>query len=316
MERVTDDMVRTWLAWARNFGEVVAWRVGSGSGRRFRVRLPAGITKDGAPFRPREGFLDITGHDGADVVPAELMLTAREALIFGMGCAVGRTAALAGECPAWRAEDWTPAERAAFVERREEARAADRADLEREALEREEARLRRAEAFRRRREQGGSSARAPDNPVIMRGVPKMKEMEMDTAAAAEAIRGGGRVKVTIGTGEEDPVLEVYADDGMVMSTAVAGWSAGAVEPVCTLDSNYLTEHLLADRELELIAPAPVWTLEAGEEVAGVFKRDDGALVVQISRNGGRSPLDIAAGETACREVCEFIETNGYGWRKA
>lgn len=139
---------------------------------------------------------------------------------------------------------------------------------------------------------------------------------MDKAAAAEAIRAGGRVKVTVGAGEEDPVLEVYVYDGMVMSTAVAGWSAGACEPVCALGSDYLTDHLLANRELELIEAPPVWTLKDGETVAGVFRQEDGALVVQVEDATGRGPLDIAAGETACREVREFIETNGYGWRKA
>lgn len=148
--RVTDEMVRGWLVWARNYGEVVAYAVGSGAARRFRVRLPAGITANGQPFRPREGLFDITGHDVGDVVPSELMLTAREALVFGYGCAVGRTAALAGERPEW-CDGWTPEARAEFEGRREEARAANAADLEREAAEREAERLRRVAEYRRRR---------------------------------------------------------------------------------------------------------------------------------------------------------------------
>lgn len=163
--RVTDEMVRGWLAWARNFGEVVSYRAGSGSGRRFRVRVTPGITINGDPFRPKEGILDLTGHDAGDVVPAELMLTAREALLFGMGCAVGRTAALADREHEWqrqREEAWTPAERAAFVERRQAVRASDQEELARDAAEREAERQRRSAEHRRRRDgvrqlEGGAS---------------------------------------------------------------------------------------------------------------------------------------------------------------
>src|SRR4051812_23991071 len=97
-KRVTDSMVGDWLIWARNFGEIVAYNDGrgpykyarKGESRRFRIRLTPGVTRDGTPFRPKEGILDIFGHGPENVVPSELMLTAREALVFGMGCAAGR----------------------------------------------------------------------------------------------------------------------------------------------------------------------------------------------------------------------------------
>jgi hypothetical protein len=149
--RVTDEMVEKWLVWARNFGEVVAYRVGSGQARRFRVRLPAGITRDGAPCRPRQGMLDILGHETGDVVPTELMLTAREALVFAYGCAAGRAARLAGDCPMWF-EPWSPEAREQFEANRQEVVEANLADLEREAAAREAARLRRMAEHRRRRE--------------------------------------------------------------------------------------------------------------------------------------------------------------------
>lgn len=148
--RVTDEMVRSWLVWTRNFGEIVAFHVGEGAGRRFRVRLPAGVTSNGDPFRQRGGILDITGHGVDDVVPSELLFTAREALAFGFGCAVGRTAALASERPKW-CEGWTPEARAEFERRREAAREEDQAAKDREAAEREAERQRRMADYRRRK---------------------------------------------------------------------------------------------------------------------------------------------------------------------
>lgn len=151
MSRVTDEMVRSWLVWARNFEEVVAYRIGKGDRRRFRVRVPPGVTKNGHPFREKGGMLDIMGHAVEDVVPTELMFTAREALAFGMGCAAGRAAALAGSDREWLPE-WPQEDRAAFVHCREEARAADAADVERERAERVAERERRGAEYRRRRE--------------------------------------------------------------------------------------------------------------------------------------------------------------------
>jgi hypothetical protein len=163
--RVRDALVQPWLTWARNFGEVVAWQTTPGAGRRFRVRVTPGITHDGMPYRPKGGILDLRGHGPEDVVPAELMLTAREALVFGMGCAVGRTAALVGE-HAWqevRREEWTVAERAEFRRRRDDARREEEAYREREAAEHEAARLRWVEEHRRRRAAGERPMIAPSD---------------------------------------------------------------------------------------------------------------------------------------------------------
>lgn len=148
--RVTDEMVGRWLVWTRNYGEVVSYRTGSGRGRRFRVRVAPGVTRNGQPFRPKQAILDLLGHEPADVVPTELMLTAREALVFAMGCAAGRAAALAGHSESW-AEEWPPEAREAFVAWREEAIKADREESERERAEREAERLRAVAEYRRRK---------------------------------------------------------------------------------------------------------------------------------------------------------------------
>lgn len=150
-ERVTDEMVRSWFAWAQNFGEVVGCRIGDGAGRRFRVRLPAGVTRNGAPFRPRVGMLDITGHSEDDVVPAELLFTAREALAFAYGCAAARAAALGGGPPEWAVAEWTSEARETFDRRRELACEEDQAERLREMAEREAERQRRIADYRRRR---------------------------------------------------------------------------------------------------------------------------------------------------------------------
>lgn len=153
--RVKDTTVSDWLLWARHFGEIISYRVGKGDRRRIRVRVTPGVTRDGSPFRPKEGILDIFGHTADDVVPAELMFTAREALAFGMGCAAGRAAALMEREEDWqrdREAEWTPAARTEFARRREEARAQDRRDRERGESEREAERLRRVAAYRRRKE--------------------------------------------------------------------------------------------------------------------------------------------------------------------
>lgn len=162
MKRVTDRMVEHWLIWARNFGEIVAYNSGrgpykyaKGESRRFRIRLTPGVTSDGSPFRPKQGLLDILGHDADDVVPSELMLTAREALLFGMGCAAGRAAALAGVDKAWQRtnqEKWTPEVQAAFKALREEAREANKQDFQRDRDEWEAERQRNIAEYRRRRE--------------------------------------------------------------------------------------------------------------------------------------------------------------------
>lgn len=73
--------------------------------------------------------------------------------------------------------------------------------------------------------------------------------------AREALSAGGRLRVVVGTAEDDPTLLVWLQDGMVMSAAVAGWSAGVVEPVCAFESDFLDREYLTGREsVEVIPP--------------------------------------------------------------
>lgn len=65
----------------------------------------------------------------------------------------------------------------------------------------------------------------------------------DPNAAAQAIRDGKTIILTVGTNEDDPVLRVWREDGGVMSHAIAGWSAGVTEPVCAIDSPFLLTYL-------------------------------------------------------------------------
>lgn len=56
---------------------------------------------------------------------------------------------------------------------------------------------------------------------------------------AAAVRDGKRVRVVCGPGPDDATVIVYAEDGVAMSKSVDGWSAGVVEPICALGSDYL-----------------------------------------------------------------------------
>jgi hypothetical protein len=75
---------------------------------------------------------------------------------------------------------------------------------------------------------------------------------IDATAAAAALRAGEKIRVTTGDGPNDPVLIAWRDGGIVQSRAVAGWSEGVEEPVCGIESAYLTEHFFAGRALELV----------------------------------------------------------------
>lgn len=80
--RVSDDTVVSYLNWARNYGEIQSFSQIAKRGRKWLVIMPEGVTftKDGGDV----GVL--TGQDG--IVPDELVLTSREALVFGYGLAV------------------------------------------------------------------------------------------------------------------------------------------------------------------------------------------------------------------------------------
>lgn len=73
---------------------------------------------------------------------------------------------------------------------------------------------------------------------------------LTVAEACEAVRGGQVVRLSVGADLDDPVLLVWVDEGMVMSYAIGGWSAGVVEPVCGKGSTYLeSDYFAGTREM-------------------------------------------------------------------
>jgi hypothetical protein len=63
---------------------------------------------------------------------------------------------------------------------------------------------------------------------------------------------GKRLRVTVGSGADDPVVVLSLSDGTVMCESVAGWSAGVVEPACSVESDYLATYL--DKSIEVLEP--------------------------------------------------------------
>lgn len=104
----------------------------------------------------------------------------------------------------------------------------------------------------------------PDAPMIdpehaTRTVRTIRdERGLGVAQAAAAIRRGEVVKVTVGAGSEDPVLLAWRADGGVMSVAIAGWSGGAREPVCAIESKFLTDDFLAGKLKLEVVERPAW----------------------------------------------------------
>lgn len=80
--RVSDYTVERYLTWARNYGEIESYKRLATAGRKWLIRLPAGTT---TTIHGSDVDL-LTGADG--IVPDELALTSREALVFGYGLAV------------------------------------------------------------------------------------------------------------------------------------------------------------------------------------------------------------------------------------
>ncbi len=76
---------------------------------------------------------------------------------------------------------------------------------------------------------------------------------MTADEAVQLLRDGERVRMTVGTGSEDPVLILHNDGGCVVSNAVAGWSAGVEEPVCGIESGFLLTYLSGRHALERVA---------------------------------------------------------------
>lgn len=79
-------------------------------------------------------------------------------------------------------------------------------------------------------------------------------MDMQVETARAALMSGARLRIVVGTDPDDPTLVVWLEDGMVMSESVAGWSAGVVEPVCALSSDYLAGYLSDCATVEIVAP--------------------------------------------------------------
>lgn len=73
---------------------------------------------------------------------------------------------------------------------------------------------------------------------------------MTPAEALDALRANEcAVRLSVGTGEDDPVLILTNEGGCIVATSVAGWSWGVVEPVCAAGSDFLRTHLLGRHEL-------------------------------------------------------------------
>lgn len=96
--RVTEAVLRSWLNWARNYGEIESFRSIAPRGRRWLIHVHSGITHNGYPLS--DGLM---GHRAENVVTERLLFTSREAMAFAMGCAVGGAARARGE---WTQEDW------------------------------------------------------------------------------------------------------------------------------------------------------------------------------------------------------------------
>src|SRR3954468_4740989 len=81
--RVTDEMVRSFLTWGRNYGELDSFKcLPDARGRKWHIEIPAAVnaaTSDSP-------VLLVSSPDR--IVPAEFVLTNREALAFGYGLAV------------------------------------------------------------------------------------------------------------------------------------------------------------------------------------------------------------------------------------
>lgn len=77
--RVSEDEVRHFLIWGRNYGEIESYRSVATRGRRWAVSLPAGRIVTASGMEP--------GWTERSLVPVEFVLTGREALAFGYGLA-------------------------------------------------------------------------------------------------------------------------------------------------------------------------------------------------------------------------------------
>lgn len=113
--RITHEMITGFLVWARNYEEIISWEdLGSKAGsKRWKIVVQPGITATGDDIED-DPFFSILGPNIDRIVPHELVLTSREALVFGYGLAV------AGLCRSRK--EWTHEEWVAKSERRDQTR--------------------------------------------------------------------------------------------------------------------------------------------------------------------------------------------------
>lgn len=83
--RVTDEMVREYLVWARNYEDIAYFERIPGGGRCWRIVL---VEREEIGSHPDPAF----PRTPEQVVPTEMVLTGREALAFGYGLAVAGVA--------------------------------------------------------------------------------------------------------------------------------------------------------------------------------------------------------------------------------
>jgi hypothetical protein len=81
--------------------------------------------------------------------------------------------------------------------------------------------------------------------------PKMGD-ELLVQRAKDALSAGRALRIEVGNDPEDPVLIVRLEDGCVMSHAIRGWSAGVVEPVCAIDSDYLAKFVTGRKSVRIV----------------------------------------------------------------
>lgn len=97
--RVTDDMVRDFLIWAKNYGEIASYQKIADSGRKWKIVLPEVV--EASNFHNALSIINIVTPER--LVPVEIVLTSREALVFGYGLAV---AGARGSRAAFAKEHW------------------------------------------------------------------------------------------------------------------------------------------------------------------------------------------------------------------
>jgi hypothetical protein len=79
---------------------------------------------------------------------------------------------------------------------------------------------------------------------------------MTGAEAREILTRGGQIRIVVGVEFDDPTCILSLRDGMVLSESVAGWSAGVVEPVCEIESDFLDEFLQDRHSVEPLIGDP------------------------------------------------------------